>query len=356
MNLATGYHPRFVEVADVNGDGRPDLVSANYGDSYFPGSVSVFFNRGGNHFSQPDEYPVGVGPYEVRAGNLDGDDNVDLVVNNYDGTSVSVLINRGNGKFKPEVRYPAGWNLSSAIADFDRDGDNDFAVANFKENTVMVFKNNGVGVFSLFATITVGRQPRSLQAAIIKGDGDMDLAVAQSALNNVTLLENDGTGRFTPRATGCGVGVNPKNLIMADFDGNGQDLATANTGAGTLTILREVGPPGSAPSKAAGLKRPRKLDATVVTHRFALAPGRPNPARDEAAFAFELAREGVVELKVYDVAGRAVRTLVSGTLPAGAHEARWDGTTDRGGRASPGTYFIRLRSGDERAVLKMKLQ
>jgi hypothetical protein len=137
---------------------------------------------------------------------------------------------------------------------------------------------------------------------------------------------------------------------MADFDGNGgQDLATANNGAGTLTILREVGPPGSAPSKIAGLKRPQKLGPSVIAHRFQLASSRPNPARGEAAIPFELARDGAVELRIYDVAGRVVKTLVNGELPAGPHEARWDGTTDRGGRASPGTYFYQLRSGEDRA-------
>jgi hypothetical protein len=356
-NLGVGPHPRWVEVADVDGDGRADLVTADYNDAINNGSVTVRRNLGDRRFGAPVSYGVGVGPYMLRAANLNKDEMLDLVVNNYDGQSVSVLINKGNGTFASEVRYNAGWNLSSAVADFDHDGDNDVAVTNFKENTVTAFRNNGNGVLTRYADIPIGRNPRSVQAAIIKGDGDIDLAVALSGSSEVILLANDGSGGFTGAASKCIVGVNPKTLIVGDFDHNaGQDLATANTGAGTVSILPDVGPPGSAPGRAAQMKRPRRFDAGDGREgRFALAMSRPNPARGAAIIPFEIPRELPVELRVYDVAGRVVKTLVSATLPAGPHEARWDGTTDRGTRASPGTYFYRLRAGDEHAVRTLML-
>jgi hypothetical protein len=358
-DLRVGPHPRWVEVADLDADGRLDLVTGNYNDAIHNGSVSVLIGLGGRAFARPVTYEVGVGPYMVRAANLNQDEMPDLVVNNYDGQTVSILINRGDGTFAPEVRYYAGWNLSSAVGDFDHDGDNDVAVTNFKENTVTVFRNDGNGVLTRYADVPVGRNPRSIQAAIIKGDGDIDLAVALSGTSEVILLANDGVGGFTGSASACIVGVNPKTLIVGDFDRNaGQDLATANNGAGTVSILPDVGPPGSAMVRAAMLKRQRKFEAGAAGEgdaRFALAASRPNPARGEAFIPFEIAREGPVELRIYDVAGRVVKTLVSGTLPAGPHEARWDGTNDRGYRASPGTYFYRLRAGDERAVRTLML-
>jgi hypothetical protein len=360
-DLGVGPHPRWVEVADVDGDGRLDLVTANYNDAIQNGSVSVLIGRAGRAFTQPVTYGVGLGPYMVRAANLNHDEMPDLVVNNYDGQSVSILINRGDGTFDPEVRYAAGWNLSSAVADLDLDGDNDLAVTNFKENTVTILKNDGNGVFTRYADIPVGRNPRSIQAAIIKGDGDIDLAVALSGTSQVILLANDGSGGFTGAPSACAVGVNPKTVIAADLDGNaGHDLVTANTGAGTVSVLLDVSPPGSARTRVAVQKRPRKIDAgdpaPAPAARFALAMSRPNPARGGAIIPFEIPREAAVELRIYDVAGRAVRTLVDATLPAGGHEARWDGTTDRGDRASPGTYFYRLRAGDKRAVRVLMLR
>jgi VCBS repeat protein/flagellar hook capping protein FlgD len=357
-DLSMGPHPRWVEVADVDGDGRPDLVTADYNDAIYNGSVTVRRNLGDRQFGPPVSYGVGVGPYMVRAANLNHDDMLDLVVDNYDGQSVSILINHGDGTFAPEARYAGGWNLSSAVADFDHDGDNDVAVTNFKENTVTVFQNDGNGVLTRSADIAVGRQPRSIQAAIVKGDGDYDLAVALAGTSQVMMLENDGSGHFTAGTANCIVGVNPKTLIVGDFNRNaGQDLATANAGSGTVSVLPDVGPPGSALNRVSQFKRPRKIDAEVPkVARFALAMSRPNPTSVEAIIPFETPREAAVELAIYDIAGRAVKTLVDATLPPGQHEARWDGTTDRGDRARPGTYFYRLRAGDQRAVRTLMLR
>jgi hypothetical protein len=358
-DVRVGPHPRWVEVVDVDADGRLDLVTANYNDAIQNGSVSVLLGRAGRSFTQPVTYGVGLGPYMVRAANLNQDEMPDLVVNNYDGQTVSILLNRGDGTFRPEVRYAAGWNLSSAVADLDHDGDNDIAVTNFKENTVTILKNDGNGVFTRYADVPVGRNPRSVQAAIIKGDGDIDLAIALSGTSEVILLANDGSGGFTGSPSSCGVGVNPKTLMIADLDGNGgHDVVTANTGAGTVSVLLDVSPPGSARGRIADRKRPHRLDAgdPAAALQFALAMSRPNPAPGATTIPFSTPRECAVELRIYDVAGRAIRTLVDGTLPAGAHEAQWDGTTDRGDRARPGTYFYRLRAGDQQAVRTMMLR
>ncbi len=77
----------------------------------------------------------------------------------------------------------------------------------------------------------------------------------------------------------------------------------------------------------------------------ALGLPRPNPARGMVAFEFMLPDEAWAELRVYDTAGREVRTLVAGTLPAGAHAVRWDAISTRGEWVRPGVYLARLRAG-----------
>jgi flagellar hook assembly protein FlgD len=62
-----------------------------------------------------------------------------------------------------------------------------------------------------------------------------------------------------------------------------------------------------------------------------------------------------VRVEVFDLAGRRVRTLVQGFLPAGAHTTSWNGRTDAGDRAVAGIYFAQMESGDFRATRKVVL-
>lgn len=76
----------------------------------------------------------------------------------------------------------------------------------------------------------------------------------------------------------------------------------------------------------------------------ALAPGAPNPFMERTTIRFRTSQSGPARLGVHDVAGRRVRELVSGVLPAGGHEAAWDGRDERGARVPAGTYFVRLET------------
>ncbi|MBM3308391.1 MAG: T9SS type A sorting domain-containing protein, partial [Candidatus Eisenbacteria bacterium] len=76
-----------------------------------------------------------------------------------------------------------------------------------------------------------------------------------------------------------------------------------------------------------------------------LLPNTPNPFNPDTVFRFALPQACPVRLVVYDLAGRRVRTLVDGPVPAGLQTATWDGRTDRGERAASGVYFCRLETG-----------
>jgi hypothetical protein len=78
---------------------------------------------------------------------------------------------------------------------------------------------------------------------------------------------------------------------------------------------------------------------------FSLAPGMPNPFSDRTTIGFALPEGALTSLRVFDVAGRHIRTLHSGWLPAGAHRAIWNRRTDGGALAPAGVYFYRLSSG-----------
>jgi len=89
--------------------------------------------------------------------------------------------------------------------------------------------------------------------------------------------------------------------------------------------------------------------------RLALDQNRPNPFNPSTEIRFSLAKQGDVTVKVYDVNGRLVRTLVAGVLPAGPHAVTWKGDDDRGARAASGLYFCRLQAPGGTLVRKMTL-
>lgn len=83
--------------------------------------------------------------------------------------------------------------------------------------------------------------------------------------------------------------------------------------------------------------------------RIALA-SRPNPARGNTRVHFELAADETLELSLFDLSGRQVRSLVKGAFPAGSHDVAWDGLDNAGHPAAPGVYLARLKGARTQAT------
>jgi hypothetical protein len=92
-----------------------------------------------------------------------------------------------------------------------------------------------------------------------------------------------------------------------------------------------------------------------VTYRlkFSLEQNHPNPFNPSTKIAYSIPADGHVELMVYDVAGRLVRTLVDEPRRANRYTAVWDGKDNRGTAVASGVYFYRIQAGKYRATKKM---
>jgi hypothetical protein len=96
-------------------------------------------------------------------------------------------------------------------------------------------------------------------------------------------------------------------------------------------------------------------DGAVGAARIALS-NRPNPFRSETGIAYHVPAPGAVDLAIYDVTGRLVRTLLDGeAVSAGSHEIAWDGRDDRGIEAATGIYFARIAAAGGGAAIKVAL-
>ena len=250
--LDVGNFALCVVAADVNGDGKLDLISADFGTN----TLTVWTNNG-NGFGYNSTLTVGSGPCALVAADVNGDGQVDLICANAKDATLTVLTNNGNGGFGLYATLPVGASANSypdsvAVADVNGDGQPDLISANSNDGTLTVLTNNGNGGFGLNATLTVGSAPSSVIAVDVNSDGKPDLISANANDGTLTVLTNNGDGSFSLDATlnvGLSSGSSPENVVAVDVNGDGKlDLVSADFGDDTLTVLINDGNGGFASS------------------------------------------------------------------------------------------------------------
>ena len=239
-----------VVATDINGDGKLDLISANYSASS-PYTLTVLTNNGFGVFGSNATLNVDDLPLSIAAADINSDGKVDLIIANSDlvgPSTLTVFTNNGNGLFGSNATVMVNGVADCVIpADVNGDGKMDLVVANFGNNTLMVFTNNGNGVFGSNATLNVGNGPLVVLAADINGNGKLDLVSANSDLGGpgtLSVFTNNGCGVFGSNAT-LNVGEHPVSVVAADLSGDGKmDLISVNIGDNTVTIWTNNGTGG----------------------------------------------------------------------------------------------------------------
>jgi hypothetical protein len=276
--FALGATPASVAVGDFNGDGNPDLVTANNSNT-----VTLLLGDGTGGFTAAAGSPfaVGTNPQSVAAADFNGDGNLDLVTANFGDNTVTVLLGNGSGGFTAAAGSPfaVGTNPQSvAVGDFNRDGKPDIVTANNGNDTVRVLLGNGMGGFTGEAAFQVGALPHSVAVTDFNGDGKLDIVTANYGGNTVTVLLGNGSGGFTAAAgSPFAVGANPQSVGAADINGDGKpDIVTADSGSNTVTVLLGNGSGGF--SAAAGSPFVAGTDPVSVAVGDFNGDGRPGIA------------------------------------------------------------------------------
>lgn len=257
VGYATGILPSAVAVGDFNGDGKLDLAVTN--DGFLNGtqanSVSILLGNGDGTFQPHVDYVTGPSPIGVITADLNGDGKADLIVTNDNcgGSpcgfgSVSMLLGNGDGTFQTRRDYGTGTYPTSAIGDFNGDGKPDIAIAH--QNcigspcdvgaTLSILIGNGNGTFPGHLDYATPANPTSVTITDLNGDGKPDLIVSDSNGQNfqtVAVLLGNGDGTFQNHVDYLAGGGSP-SATVGDFNGDARpDVAAVNISQNTVSIL-----------------------------------------------------------------------------------------------------------------------
>ena len=172
--------------------------------------------------------------------------------------------------------------------------------------------------------------------------------------------------QFRPRAAEAPlpfiVESEPGRLVFAAGLSRGQTGFDGDMGvlvfdrlAPDRSVLRANGAIGYRAGSAATLTPPAPLELSALPQTFALFAAHPNPFNPETVLPFYLPVQSPVRLRVYDLLGRPVRTLVEDALAAGFHGRPWRGLDDQGRAVGSGLYLVEMRAGDWRQIRKVML-
>ncbi len=329
--------------ADLNKDGNDDLMIAT-------GTLYAKISNGDGSFADSLVYGFSGTATDIKAGDLNNDEYDDLVIAS---SSTSIFFSNGDGTLASPATTLSGGGTGVCIADLDNDGWSDIATCGGPA-LMSVRLNNGDGTFHFRDDYSPGATAIDLCTIDMNNDGFLDLAVIHYTVYEISLYINDGAGTFTFQNK-YPVGPLPRAIVALDYDDDGDnDLVVAchggfsfyNERGGLSILLNKLYDQTAADDET---------DLSAIPINYNLSQNYPNPFNPATTIEYSLTSRGMVSMKVYNILGRYVKTLVDAEAPAGSYTVQWDGTDNNGHAVATGIYFYLMRAGDFVECKKMLL-
>jgi hypothetical protein len=284
-NITTGSAPIKSVVADLDGDGKPDIITANASTD-----VIIFQNSSsGNTISFPNTIELGatdspLGNVEsIASGDIDGDGKTDIIVSTNIG--ISIFVNKsspGTIAFASREDFSAPLATAINVADVDNDGKPDVILVNNLADLGILKNTSSAGVVSFAPIVTYSTDEsggsENLSVGDLDGDGLVDIAVSNGSYNTVSIFINASTSSsiaLKPKVD-FATGTNPLSIAIGDLDGDGKpDLAVVNGNDNSIFIMRNS-TTGGAVSFAKALSISTSTSPQMVTISDIDGDGRPD--------------------------------------------------------------------------------
>jgi Flp pilus assembly secretin CpaC len=221
-------------------------------------TVQVLLSNGDDTFQQATGSPITVGqqPSTIVTGDFNADGNLDFVVTNFTDNTFSLFLGNGDGTFKQATASP--FALPSAVAgpiamttaDFNSDGNLDLAIVNQTTSNVAILLGNGNATFTQAtgtpptgSPIAVGKSPVAIATGDLNNDSHPDLVVVNQTDNTVSVLLGNGDGTFTAATNSpLGTGQAPTAVTISDFNADGNpDIAVTDPQTDSVSVFLGVG-------------------------------------------------------------------------------------------------------------------
>jgi len=272
VSYGSGGHGAFsIAVGDLNGDGKPDLVAANWcaASGCANGTVAVLLGNGDGTFQPAAPYSSsGVFADTVTVADLRGNGKMDIIVGNCGsvqrnicvGTNggATVLLGNGDGTFQPAVSYAPSFGVASVtVADVNGDGKLDLLLATNCASSgsytgcVGVLLGNGDGTFANAVTYNSGGfSPTGIAVKDVNADNKLDVIVSHCGLltdnacgtGNAGVLLGNGDGTFQAGVVYESNGIYPQGVAVEDVNGDGKlDIVVVNSSISLSNLAGSVG-------------------------------------------------------------------------------------------------------------------
>ena len=238
ISISIDTRPSSIATGDLNNDGQLDIVIANkFGNTYPQSNVGILFGNGNGTFSNQITFNTGYNAQTVSLaiGDLNNNNQSDIVVTNIWNNNIGILLGYGNGTFSHQKIYTTGTDSNPpfvAVGDFNNDSYLDILIVNRKINGIGVFLGNGNGTFSeqmLYSTSTTV-PPKSVALGDFNNDTLLDVVVANYNDKNIGVFLGFSNANFRngiPLSTGSSYG--PCDIVTSDFNNDNQiDFVVAN--------------------------------------------------------------------------------------------------------------------------------